>query len=115
MTEDRSKGENVSIIRGSPIKILIGLIVIGLLLVPVISAGTLNKSYKSESSLMQFNLLHIRAGSQQTSHIYYEFSRTGDYVADYINLRAGLKVSVENSTACGTCESISDRFHPLII
>jgi hypothetical protein len=125
----------MSIIRGSPINVLIVLIVIGLLLVPVISAGSFFKSYQSYFSTPKDDIftgqlnsgkipysLHIRAGSQHYDNTTYnQNSRTGPLKNQFdilLPFPSGPKESVpvdmtynENSTVCGSCGATADRSH----
>lgn len=90
----------MSMKRGSPIKILIVLLVIGLLLVPVVSAGTVYQSFKTDFSLGQFNVVHHLTGSQQYSHIVYDAHLTaGDFSIPFVDK------DPYNDPVCGSCGS----------
>lgn len=132
---DRKGESTISIIRGSPINVLIVLIVIGLLLVPVISAGSFFQSYQSYFSTPKDDIytgqlnsgqipysLHIRAGSHKYDITPFNGdSRTGplkDQFDILLPFPAGSKDSVpadltynENSTVCGSCGATADRSH----
>jgi len=82
----------MSIVKGSPIKILIVLVAIGLLLVPVVSAGTLyqNREY---STLSKYSLF--------TLPVYSESNQYPKNVARPYDI---------NSTTCDSCLAI--QFSP---
>jgi len=86
--------------RRSPIKILIILLAIGLLIVPVVSAGTVYQSFKTDFSLGQFNVMHHLIGSQQYSHIVYDTHLTsGDYSIPFVDKNP------YDDPVCGSCGS----------
>ena len=62
-------GETIlSIVKGSPIKILIVLVAIGLLLVPVVSAGTLYQNRESYSTMSKYSLFTWPVNSESNQY-----------------------------------------------